>query len=325
VSLLKEIVHLDGEATLSIVRKRLAGDAPTRGALLLLHGFGQNRYAWHLSGRSFVNFLAGAGWDVFNLDLRGHGRSRARGSLPANALDVYIRSDLPDAVGAVRTLSGHARVSLLGHSLGGLVSYAAAATLTDELAGIVTLGAPYDFGRGNRALLEIVRGLTLATTWAERSARIPMRFVQGWFLRHRALWDLPGVPLPARAWHPRSFEPALLDEYLRLAFDRATLGELAHVTASGTAGRFVSVDGETDYARAWASADVPTLIIAGTRDLLAPVDSVRPAYEQSSARDLTYHELPLGHADLILGREAPKLTWPLVESWLSRRCAKVIG
>lgn len=320
VALLKEVVHLDGDAALSIIRKRRAEDGPTRGALLLSHGFGQNRYAWHLPGRSFVNFLAGAGWDVFNLDLRGHGRSRALGSLPANELDGYIHHDLPAAIDAARLLSGHARAFFLGHSLGGLVGYAAASRLTDRVRGIVTIGAPYDFGRGNRVLLELARGLVLATGWAERSARIPMRFIQDWFVKQRALWDLPGVPLPVRAWHPRSIEPALLDDYLRLAFDRATLGELAHVTASGTAGRFSSSDGAIDYASEWESTDLPVLIIAGTRDLLSPAASVRPAYERSRARDRTYREVPLGHADLLLGREAPKHTWPIVEAWLSRRC-----
>src|ERR1700712_2381436 len=43
--------------------------APCRAAVLLIHGFGQNRYTWHTSRRSFANFLAAEGFDVFNLDL----------------------------------------------------------------------------------------------------------------------------------------------------------------------------------------------------------------------------------------------------------------
>jgi len=42
----------------------------TLGALLLIHGFAQNRHGWNLKGRSFVNYLAEAGYDVFYLDLR---------------------------------------------------------------------------------------------------------------------------------------------------------------------------------------------------------------------------------------------------------------
>jgi len=219
-------------------------------------------------------------------------------------------------------VSGEARAFLLGHSLGGLVGYAAASTLGPRAAGIVTLGSPYAFGRGNRILLELTRGLVRVTSTLDARAKVPMRLVQGWLRAQRGLWDHPWLPLPVRAWHPESIEPALLEDYLRLAFDRATFGELASVVASGTAGRFASVDGATDYAAAWELCDLPTLVIAGTRDLLAPEDSVLPAYERSRSRDKTFHAVPLGHADLLVGRDAPRLVWPVVTAWLARRAAR---
>ena len=52
----------------------------TRGTLLLVHGFSQNRFAWHIQGRSPANFLAEAGYDVFFLDLRGSRESRQLGA-----------------------------------------------------------------------------------------------------------------------------------------------------------------------------------------------------------------------------------------------------
>lgn len=322
VTLVKEVVHVEADAQLAMVRKHLPEGAPRLGALVLTHGFGQNRYAWHLPGRSFVNHLAAAGWDVFNLDLRGHGRSGALGSRPCAAIDEYIRHDLPAALDAALTVSGERRAFLLGHSLGGLVGYAAAPSLGERVAGLVTIGSPYAFGRGNRLLLALTRALVGATSALDAQSRVPMRLVQGWFRRQRALWDHPSIPLPVRAWHPESIEPALLEEYLRLAFDRATFGELATVTASGTAGRFASTDGTIDYAARWEAADLPTLVVAGTRDLLAPEDSVRPAFERARARDKTFHAVPLGHADLLLGREAPRLVWPVVTAWLDRRAAR---
>ncbi len=312
-----------------MVRKRREGVAEARGALVLVHGFGQNRYAWHLPGRSFVNHLAGVGWDVFNLDLRGHGRSRARGSTPSASLDAYIAEDLPMAVDAACALSGFTRSFVLGHSLGGVVACAAAPAMLPSLAGLVTLAAPWALGRGNRVLLELVRAANRAADWADaHGAAVPMRFVQGLFQRTRALWDHRRVPLPLRAWHPGSFEPALLDEYLARSFDRATLGELAHLATHGVDGAFHSDDGRVDYARAWAQCDVPLLVIAGTRDLLAPVESVRAAYDVSASRDRTLRLLPFGHGDLLLGREAPSTTWRVVDAWLAARvdrCGKFAG
>ena len=148
----------------------------------------------------------------------------------------------------------------------------------------------------------------------------PWLHVQRLFHAQRKLWNARSLPIPIRAWHPGSIEEDLLEEYIRIAFDRATFGEMAHIAASGTRGRFTSADGTLDYARTWEETDVPTLIVAGTRDLLAPEDSVRPAYERSRAQDKTFHAFPLGHADLLIGRDAPRMTWPTVSSWIARRC-----
>jgi hypothetical protein len=58
----KELVVSGGRVPLAMVRKRLAAnDGGTHAPILLVHGFGQNRYAWHLPARSFANHLARAG------------------------------------------------------------------------------------------------------------------------------------------------------------------------------------------------------------------------------------------------------------------------
>ena len=126
----KEILVTPGAVPLAIVRKRWAGipqevrrakrggigaDLP---AVLLVHGFGQNRYAWHLPSRSLANHLARAGFDVFNLDLRGHGRSRALGGKRSVGIFDYVDEDLPAAVREVQRHVGGRRVFLVGHSLG---------------------------------------------------------------------------------------------------------------------------------------------------------------------------------------------------------------
>jgi len=77
--------------------------------------------------------------------------------------------------------------------------------------------------------------------------------------------------------------------------------------------------GLTGYAGAFEGVDVPLLIIAGTRDDLAPPASVQPAYEHSRARDKTYRTFPRGHIDLIVGRDAPLTVWPLLEAWMRQR------
>ncbi len=326
---IKEIVHAPGPEPLAMVRKRLPDrDTPPGGyhaAVLLTHGFGQNRYAWHLSQRSFANHLAREGFDVFNLDLRGHGRSRWLGARPCGAVDEYIHEDLPAALAEVLSLTGRSRAFLVGHSLGGLVAYAAAPSLGEQVQGIVTVGSPYAFGQGNRVLLALARALALSVAKVRVRTPLPMTFIREMFRSQRDIWNSRLFPSPVRAWGPGGFERPVLDEYLRLAFDTATIGELLQTVASGTRGRFASVDGTIDYATAWEALDLPLLVLAGTRDLLAPIASVRPAYDRSASTDKTLQTFPMGHGDLILGRDAPRTTWPAVSAWLSRRAGNSPG
>jgi polyhydroxyalkanoate synthase subunit PhaC len=75
------------------------------------------------------------------------------------------------------------------------------------------------------------------------------------------------------------------------------------------------------FAESFEAMNRPLLVIAGTADDLAPPASVEPAYERSSSSDKTYRAFPQGHIDLIMGRGATRIIWPLIERWVTRRAA----
>jgi pimeloyl-ACP methyl ester carboxylesterase len=295
--------------------------AETKAAVLLIHGYGQNRYSWHLPSRSFSNYLAAEAFDVFNLDLRGHGRSRHLGAHPPRDLAEYVREDVPAAVDEVRVLSGHDRVFLVGHSLGGLISYAAAPALRDRVAGIVTLGSPYHFTRGSRFLslfgtvmLALDRRLPLGDALPLKDAAELVRLA-------RVFIESPLFPLPIRGHAPRSIEPRILGQSMSLAMDRGSVAVMrslfvraAQARASGH--RLGVLYG---FAAAFEELDMPLLVIAGSQDDLAPPEAVRPAYERSVSSDKTYRVFPRGHLDIIVGRDAPQTIWPLILTWLNTR------
>jgi polyhydroxyalkanoate synthase len=318
----KELIVTEGRVPLAMVRKRwAANDGGTRAPVLLIHGFGQNRYAWHLPSRSFANYLARSGFDVFNLDLRGHGRSRQLTGARSSGVDDYVREDLPSAVEEVSRLSGGRPVFLVGHSLGGLVSYAAAPSLDGALAGIVSIGSPYHFTRGSFSLQSIALFLKAGATVGLRPWNLPVTIQPiGRFMRtFRRVAESPFYPIPLRGWHAGALEPHVLDEHLRLAFDRAMLAELINMFDWANERRFGGAASE--YSERFEQLDLPLLIVAGANDDLAPPASVRPAFIQSRSRDKTYRAVPFGHIDLLVGREAPVRTWSLVESWLDKRAA----
>ena len=315
----KEIVVTGSRVPLAMVRKRWAGRDGTSAPVLLVHGFGQNRYSWHLPARSFANHLARAGFDVFNLDLRGHGRSRDFGSRRSRGLEDYVREDLPAAVAEVQALSGGRPVWLVGHSLGGLVSYAAAPALGGAIAGVASIGSPYDFARGSLtlgALAIVFRGLALAPL---PNASLPLAPVGLAMRAVRRFAESPLYPIPLRGYHAGSCEPHVLEQYLRLAFDRAAVGEMVDMFDGVIHRRFGGR--ESDYVGPFERMDVPLLVLAGANDDLAPPASVVPAFSRSFARDKRYRVVPLGHIDLLVGRDAPHTTWSHVTEWLLERAA----
>jgi polyhydroxyalkanoate synthase len=317
----KELVVTGGKVPLAMVRKRSTELGGTRAPVLLVHGFGQNRYAWHLPSRSLANALAASGYDVFNVDLRGHGRSRDLGARRPRSVDDYVREDLPSAIDEISLLSGGRPVWLLGHSLGGLVSYAAAPRLAGAVAGIVSIGSPYHFARGSLSLSAIAMMVQAMrrSPFPVINAKVPVRTI-GAAIRHvRRFAETPLYPIPWRGWHAGALEPHVLDEHLRLAFDAASLGEMVEMFRWAAERRFGGE--ESNYVDGFEKMDLPLLVIAGANDDLAPPASVRPGYERSGSRDKTYRSLPLGHIDLLVGTDAPLMTWPLVMKWLGKRAA----
>jgi pimeloyl-ACP methyl ester carboxylesterase len=307
---------------LAMIRKRLAGLKDTIAPVVLIHGFGQNRYAWHLPSRSFFNYLARAGFDVFNLELRGHGRSRHLGAHPPRRVASFVEEDVPAAIAEVQRLSGGRPVYLVGHSLGGLISYASAAVLKERIAGVVTLGSPYQFTHGSWAL----KALSMAMLAVDRRVHLghgayelkplseAVRLLRGFI-------ESPIFPLPIRGFAPRALEPNVLSQHMALAMDTGSVSVLRTMFLSAAeARRGGHCLGElTGYADEFEALDLPLLVIAGTKDDLAPPASVEPAYLRSRSSDKSYRAFPRGHIDLVMGRASPQTIWPLILAWLMTR------
>ena len=327
----KEVVLARGDVPLMLIRKRFAATLaePPKATLLLVHGFGQNRYAWHLPSRSFVNHLAAAGFDVFNLDLRGHGRSRMVGAQRPLDLTEYIEEDIPRALEEVRRTTGRDDLFMVGHSLGGLISYASAPLATGLVRGLVTIGSPYRFTMGSGILKVIAGLLSLLEKTGVRIANmpIPIRMIGRGLNLSRRYLESPFYPVKLRGWNKGAIEPDVLAEHMKLAFDLASLQVMLTMFRwsggkSFGGGIASEIDG-LSYAERFERCKLPLLVIAGTEDDLAPPASVEPAYLYSRSPDKSYRELPLGHIDLLVGKDAPNSTWPIVERWLASRASRL--
>lgn len=317
VLLHKEVRRLDGAAPLFLVRKHLPG-GPTRPPVLLVHGFAQNRYSWHNSHRSMTAWLAERGFDTWNLELRGHGRSRREGTQGAEAFADYV-ADVRLAAAALP-----APAFWVGHSLGGAALYAAAAELHREglplPRGVVGIGALYRFGGANRAL-----GLLGRITHSFRDApwmsalQVRTRLLGGLLASLYGVSDIAGYAFPISGWWPGSVEPEILQERLERGFDWTSVKVWQEMARWAATGLF-------EWDADWAGTDVPLLVIAGDEDHLMPPKDAASAYERSGSRDKTWHifddwhhEVHWGHLDLVLGRKASAHVWPFIGEWMEAR------
>jgi pimeloyl-ACP methyl ester carboxylesterase len=129
---------------------RLAADTfgdPQAPVVLMLHGGGQTRHAWHATATS----LAGAGWRAITVDLRGHGES-TRPRPPAYALDDFA-TDVRALVAATENPP-----IVIGASLGGIASLLA---ITEPppapVAGLVLVDVAHRFQpRGGGRILSFM-------------------------------------------------------------------------------------------------------------------------------------------------------------------------
>jgi polyhydroxyalkanoate synthase subunit PhaC len=337
----KELVVARGAVPIAMVRKRLARvrrgatlasldpeavAVPTRATVLLIHGFGQNRYAFHLPSRSMVNHLARAGFDVFNIDLRGRGRSGHLGAERPSAVLEFIQEDVPTAIDEIVRLTGTRPIFLVGHSLGGVVAYAVAADHREKVAGVATLASPYHFALGSRWL----GGFGAAFLALDRMFPVPNMAVPtksfGSLVRvARRFVDSPLYPFPIRGFRRGAMEPQILNEHMALAMDFGSVSTLRSMFTWASELRAHgphAAERLFGYARRFEALDVPLLIVAGQCDDLAPPASVKPAYALSKSSDKQYRELPFGHIDILVGREAPLLIWPLIEAFIRQRAER---
>jgi pimeloyl-ACP methyl ester carboxylesterase len=198
---------------------RLAADTlgdPDAPAVLMLHGGGQTRHAWHATAMS----LAEAGWRPITVDLRGHGES-THPRPPAYALEDFA-ADVRALIAAITE-----DPVVIGASLGGIASLLA---LTEPpqapAAGLVLVDVAHRFQpRGGGRIVSFMEqhpdGFVNLADAAEAVAA---------YLPHRARpRDPTGLRHNLRlgddgrwVWH---WDPEILTQARPLIHDQAQLSE----------------------------------------------------------------------------------------------------
>ncbi|MBX5482668.1 MAG: alpha/beta fold hydrolase [Myxococcaceae bacterium] len=288
--------------------------------VVLCHGLGANRFTFDFDERfTLARRLAERGFEAWILELRGRGEA---GRAHTSSFDRQVDHDVLAALRTVRE-AGAKEVLWVGHSKGGLLAFA-------------------HVGRNPAAPIRAIAAIGSPTTYAVQKGLKPFARLVRPFL------SAPSIPLESLAKlavvvpPPDSFMrylvcPENLDEDTR----KKALVNVGADVAGGvgrqfldwiTTGRWQSGDRKFDYERGLAAVRVPTLLIAGACDLLAPPDAVRhtaryvrgPTEVVVAGREAGFRA-DYGHGDLMLGRHAPEELYPRVMEFLERHATPANG
>jgi pimeloyl-ACP methyl ester carboxylesterase len=284
--------------------------------VLLVHGIAMNRQAFDFGVErySVAADLARAGFDCFALDLRGHGGSR-RGPSRRWDLDTYLREDLPAALDRVRALTGSPDVLYVGHSQGAILGLAACGLYPDRIRAIVALAGPahFDVQERLRTLVKL-RHLPVGG-FLRVLLRLVAPFSGYW---HPALAEI--------AINMRNVERPIYRRMLANAMENLQPGVLAQFATFIREDSFRSMDGAIDYRALLARCRQPALFVSAEKDGLAPPAVVEAAFRRwggpkrywTAGRDY-------GHADVLVGRNAPEVVFPIIREFLLENSDEAAG
>ncbi len=297
-----------------VLHLRRAAHRRAREPVVLCHGLANNhRFFEFHSPLSVGEYLSALGFDCYSVDLRGIGGSATPppGKRRDATVDDFIAFDVPAILDAVTRHSRSPRAFWVGHSMGGLIALGAAdEKLQEKLQGLATLGAPV-FMRFSPRIAALLRLAQKLTVFGQLRLDLVSSFAApfaGWF----------AVPLARALSNPDHMGGPTTRRLLATVIAPISLGVLRQFERWAERGSFDSLDGQTDYRARLAHLRVPTLVVAGTADHLAPAEGCREAFTRTGSAQKAFLELEgFGHGDLVLSSPAVGALYPRLGAWLT--------
>jgi polyhydroxyalkanoate synthase len=296
---------------------------PGAPAVVLCHGISSNHVFWDLEpGRSLAWHLHEAGYDVWNMDLRGHGLARSDGGGHRQhagwTVDDYGERDLPAAFSYVLEASGASTLSYVGHSMGGMVLAVYLATHPDPpLSAAVVVGSPLDFRDPDRVSRLMFQSARFGTAAAFLPTPLGGRLL-GW------LGERAPLSLDEYLYNPVNMTVASRSLMMKRVVSPLSRGEVRQFGQMRRDGEFRSADGQIVYREQLHDVQVPMMFVAGRADRVVNPDRVWSYFEAvgSPHKEFVIASVAngfhgdYGHLDLGLGDFAAVDVFPRVVAWL---------
>ncbi len=283
--------------------------------VLIVPGYGMNSHIFgvHPRGRSLEAHLAWRGLDVWSVDLRAQGRSRRVGpTVSSFGLTELALVDVDTALKAVRALTGHAHVDVIGASLGATLMLAHAAVNRDPgLGALVSYGGPLRWESVHPAL-------SLVSLAPDLVGRVPFRGTRA--LARVALPVLAKVPSVLGVYlNPAITDLSRVDELVATVED--PVPQVNREIAAWIRDRDLTLRGVNVTQGVGALAN-PLLCVVAMGDGIVPPETARSAYRASRASRRELLEVGdartrIAHADLFISNGVQSTVFDPVARWLA--------
>lgn len=295
-----------------------------RSSVVLCHGLFVNSAFLNLDEEhSLARYLAQEGFDVWNLSLRGTGRSLnpLRGGPKSWTLDDIIEKDLSAVIRYVQKESRKSKVHWVGHGMGGMLLYGYLAKKGGAgLSAGVAVGAPVTFGHSRQ---EPIKKL-LKLRESEFLKKVFL-YLNAPFLGRILLPLIPGIE--SVFYNPDNLDDELKAKLMEVALADIEPGVLDHLLQIIAEGEFVSATGHFNYRRNLSKARIPLLLVGGEKDVIAPPAALKDVERALNSADRRIRVLgpglkdsaAYGHFDLVLGKKAKQEVFPVIARWLRQK------
>jgi pimeloyl-ACP methyl ester carboxylesterase len=275
---------------------------------------------------SLAEFLRSRGHDVWVAELQGSGFSSKPGIFRSDCgmgwgFDDHLEDNMDAIISHVTSQTGRTSAHWIGHSMGGMLIEAyLGRNNSAAVASAIAIGSPVDFSNSNAHPLRHALIFEKVLRLIPFNPLIP---VMKCFMPAGKL--CPGVlsvlfSMNNIDWSVAKKLVAVGVEFLSssvLWLDMARFMD---------EGKFLDRAGRS-YFDGLDESKTPLLVIAGTKDNMAPMDSVMAIGNYRADNQVTEYVAfgkengcleEYGHTDLLIGKRVEKEVFPLIDNWLQR-------